>query len=53
MSVCRTWDSKISLHCPKKETFPHHVAVRMDDAGIQVALFAVGVGGMYLDTYLL
>ena len=45
--------SKISLHRPKKETFPRRVAVRMDDTGIQVALFAVGVGGMYLDTYLL
>ena len=45
--------SKISPHRLKKETFPHRVAVRMDDAGIQVALFAVGVGRMYLDTYLL
>ena len=45
--------SKISPCHPKKETFPCRVAVRMDDTGIQVALFAIGVGGMYLDTYLL
>ena len=45
--------SKILLRCPKKETFLRRVAVRMDNAGIQVVLFAVGVGGMYLDTYLL
>ena len=45
--------SKISPRRLKKETFPRRVAVRMDDAGIQVALFAVRVGGMYLDTYLL
>ena len=45
--------SKISLHHPKKETFPRHIAVRMDDTGIQVVLFTIGVGGMYLDTYLL
>ena len=45
--------SKISPCHPKKETFPHHVTVRMDDTGIQVALFAIRVGGMYLDTYLL
>ena len=45
--------SKILPCCLKKETFPCHVAVRMDNAGIQVVLFAVGVGRMYLDTYLL
>ena len=45
--------SKISPCHLKKETFPHRIAVRMDNTGIQVALFAVGVGGMYLDTYLL